>query len=222
MTAQLTADQAAGTADGQTMAQTRTSSPGAELASAEAWRAAPSPLGAVYGQIGGPARVTAAGQLIEASSFYRQSLQTLLLFNAVAVFGAPVLIVLAMQAGDGASGLSAAAVSYAQDAAAYFFAALGLTLAASFLAHLTLEKRAHAFFVEELVDDRRARAALSGRAPDAFAEETEALHRQANAHASLSGTSYTTSVFCVFLAVVAMAGGVFGTIDALSEVALIG
>lgn len=182
---------------------------------------ATAPISAVYSQISGPARVAAASQLMEASSFYRQSLQTLLIFNAVAVFSAPLLVLGSMGGGDGASALTAAAVAYAQEATVYFFAALALALAASFLAHLTIEKRAHAFFVEELVDERRARAALATpQSPMAFEAETEALHRQANAHASLSSTSYATSMFCLFLAVLAMAGGVFGAVDAVAAAAL--
>lgn len=178
------------------------------------------PVGAVYGQISGPARVAAAGQLIEASSFYRQSLQTLLIFNAIAVFSAPLLVLAAMA--GGVEALTTAAVAYAQEATVYFFAALALALAASFLAHLTIEKRAHAFFVEELVDERRARAAFAAPGALTFDAETDALHRQANAHASLSSTSYATSMFCVFLAILAMAAGVFSAVEAVSGAALTG
>ncbi len=164
-------------------------------------------------QINGPARVVAAGQLVEAASFYRQALQTLLIFNMVAFFLCPILMLTVGKA------LGETAFDTFWTSAAWFFAALALTLLASFLAHLTLEERANAFFVEETVDERRARLAEGRAAPDdPRVVETEELSKQANAHASLASTSYLTSLFALFLALVAMGAAVFQAMAAIKEV----
>lgn len=171
-------------------------------------------LDGLQSQINGGARVAAVGQLVEASGFYRQSIQTLLIFNTLAFFLCPVLMLL----GRGALDETSAAAF--ETAAIYFFIALALSLLGSFLAHLTVEKRAHAFFIEEVADERRLRAVRGGAEMAELTEAaTDAMAREANAHASLSSTSYLASLFALFLAVLAMGAAVFHAMDAVQAVA---
>lgn len=165
----------------------------------------------IQAQINGPARIAAAGQLVEASAFYRQALQTLLIFNMVAFFACPALLL-------SGGALDQPAIDALYSAAGCFFAALALTILASFLAHLAIEKRAHAFLVEETVDERRARLAQHRATPDdARIVETEELAKQANAHASLSSTSQMASLFCVFLTALFMGIAVFTAMNTVSS-----